>query len=105
MTDALQISAVDFWALTLARALVFVVGGAFATLSYLAYRRNQKGSLLGAVVGFALITLGLAIEYTYAVGVKRSVNLTGTEVARLQTAEGIVIVVGFVVIAYALYRE
>ena len=105
MTGPLLVSAVDFWALTLVRVAIFLLGGAFALLSFLAYRREPKRSLLGAIAGFGFIAVGLIFEWTYEFGVKGNLLFTQTEVARVQLVEGVLLLVGFAILLFSVSRN
>ena len=98
------VSSADFWALTLSRLLIFLLGGVFAVLSLLAYRREPKRSLLGAVVGFAFVAVGFVFEWVYEFGVKGDLLFSQTEVARLQTVEGLLLLVGFAILLFSVSR-
>lgn len=94
--------AAEQWTLISVRLLVTLVAVSFAGLSYSAYRREGSRALLHAVVGFLLISVGLAVEVGYAVLVKGSFFLTEVEVVRLQAIEGFVVGVGFAVLLYSI---
>ena len=104
MTGPGPVSSADFWALTLSRLLIFLIGGAFAALSLLAYRREGKRSLLAAVVGFVFVAFGFVFEWTYEFGVKGGLAFTRTELARVQTAEGLLLFVGFALLLFSVHR-
>ena len=99
------VSSADFWMLTLSRLLIFLLGGAFAVLSLLAYRRNGKRSLLAAILGFAFISVGFIFEWTYEFGVKGGLFFTQTELARVQTVEGLLLFAGFALLLFSVYRS
>ena len=106
-TAVALVSSFDFWVLTISRLVIFLLGGAFAVLSLLAYRREEKRSLLGAIVGFSLISVGLIVEWTYEVGVKGDTDLllTGTEVARIQIVEAVLVFAGLAVLLFSVSRS
>lgn len=99
------VTAVNFWTLTLTRLLIFLLGGAFALLSFLAYRRDPKSSLLGAIVGFGFIAVGLIFEWTYEFGVKGNLLFTEDELAHVQTVEGVFLLVGFALLLFSVSRS
>ncbi|WP_227354102.1 DUF7521 family protein [Haladaptatus salinisoli] len=95
----------EIWVLTLIRILLVGLAGGFAVVSYLAYRRERARSLLGAIFGFGMISVGLIIELAYEIGVKGSFFLTEAEVVRLQLIEGLFLVVGFVLLFYSISKR
>ena len=99
------VSSADFWVLTLSRLLIFLLGGTFAVLSYLAYRREGKRSLLAAIVGFAFVSVGFIFEWTYEFGVKGDLFFSRAELARVQTVEGALLFVGFALLLFSVYRS
>jgi hypothetical protein len=84
--------------------VVLLVGGALTTIGLLAYRRERTRSLLAAVVGFALLTVGLLIESVYQLGVESPAFLTGIEILRLQLVELTLVVAGIGALLYSLVR-
>ena len=102
---SLLVSSADFWLLTLSRLVIFLLAGVFAALSFLAYRREGKRSLLGAVIGFLFVCAGFVFEWTYEFGVKGDLFFSRTELAHVQTVEGVLLFVGFGLLLFSVYRS
>ena len=98
------ISSAEFWLLTISRLLIFLLAGTFAVLSLLAYRREGKRSLLGAILGFVFVCAGFVFEWTYEFGVKGDLFFSGSELARVQTVEGALLFVGFALLLFSVSR-
>ena len=98
------ISSAEFWLLTISRLVIFLLAGVFAVLSLLAYRREGKRSLLGAIVGFLFVCAGFVFEWTYEFGVKGDLFFTGSELAQVQTVEAALLFVGFALLLVSVYR-
>ncbi|RBI63773.1 hypothetical protein DMJ13_04420 [halophilic archaeon] len=96
-------SQTEIWALAAARILLVLLIAGFVVLSALAFRRERKRSMLGAVVGFTLIAVGLLIEVVYEMSIKGSVFLSGKEVVRLQTVEAVTVLAGFFALLVSVY--
>ena len=99
------VSSTEFWLLTVSRLVIFLLAGAFAVLSFLAYRREGKRSLLGAILGFLFVCAGFVFEWTYEFGVKGDLFFTGSELAHVQTVEGLLLFVGFGLLLFSVYRS
>ena len=95
-------SSPEIWTLTIVRLLLVAFASGFTVVSYLAYRRERTRPLLGAVVGFVVITFGLLVELVYEIAIKGSFFLTEAEVVRLQLVEGTILVVGFLILLYSI---
>lgn len=95
----------EFWMFLASNVLLLVAGGALTLLSYLAYRRTADRSLLGGVVGFAIVTIGSLIEVVYELGIRGSYNLNGTELLILHSVEGVVIAGGLFLIFFSVTRR
>lgn len=96
-------SQTEIWALAAARILLVLLIAGFVVLSALAFRRERKRSMLGAVVGFTLIAVGLLIEVVYEMSIKGSVFLSGKEIVRLQTVEAVTVLAGFFALLVSVY--
>ncbi len=94
----------EFWTTLSTNFLVLVIGSVLATISYLAYRREQERSFRIAALGFVLVTLGNLTVVVYQTMVKGSYVLDGLELLRLQTIQGALILLGFSTLFYSLHR-
>ena len=94
----------ELWSTLSFNLLILLVGGVLATISSLAYRREGDRSFLVATLGFVATTGGVLTIATYQTMVKRSYVLGGVELLRLQTIQGILILLGFSTLLYSLYR-
>ncbi|MFB6129873.1 MAG: hypothetical protein ABEJ28_03520 [Salinigranum sp.] len=91
-----------FWLFVLTTLFVFGLGSALTYLSYAAYRRTGRGSLVYAIVGFAAITVGALVEAGYEVLIRRSHDLGANELVSLHVVESVVIGVGLALLFYSL---
>lgn len=73
---------------------VFLAGIALTALSYGAYHRTSKRSLLFTVGVFLSITLKAIIDVLYEIGLRGLYDLPGDEILILQSIELILIGVG-----------
>lgn len=94
----------EFWSALSTNALILLVGGALAVISYAAYRREQERSFQMAALGFVFITFGNLLIVIYQVGVKGSYLLGGLELLRIQTIQGTLVLFGLALLVYSLYR-
>lgn len=93
-TDAVSIMI----ALAIVKTLILVLGGAITYFAFKAYRRTRRHELGLLAVGFGTVTLGVALagllfevlEVSLAVGI---------------LIESLLVLGGFVVIAYSLYVD
>lgn len=92
----------ELWAYLLSNAVVLLLGGALATISFLAYRRSGQRSFRDAAAGFGLITLGSLVEAAYELGIRGSYHISGKELLVLHTVEGVFIAVGLGALFYSL---
>lgn len=95
----------EFWMFIASNILLLCAGGALTLLSYLAYRRGENKSLLGGVIGFAIVTIGTLIEVIYELGIRGSYNLDGNELLIIHTVEGVVIAGGLFLIFFSVTRQ
>ncbi len=85
-------------ALAVVKTLVLVVGGVITYFAFKAYRRTRQPALGYLALGFGLVTLGLVLAGML------------TEVFQLHLVTGILlesllVLAGFLVIAYSLYVQ
>lgn len=100
IVDVLQV-----WALIAVNFLGFFLGAIITSVSYYAYRNNErKTSLRNATIGFGFLTLGIAIEPVYQVGVEGTHVLASDQNISLQLIEGTVISLGLLVLFFSIYR-
>lgn len=96
----------EFWTFAIANLVTFGLGFILTGLSYYAYRANgQHRSFRSATIGFGLLTLGMAVEPAYQVGIRGDYNLGGRELLALQTIEGVLLGVGLGMLFYSIYRH
>ncbi|ARS89349.1 DUF7521 family protein [Natrarchaeobaculum aegyptiacum] len=83
-------------ALAIVKTLSLVVGGLITFLAFRAYRRTHQRALGLLTVGFGLVTLGLVLAGTLyeILGVSLYVGIL---------LESLLMLAGFLVIAYSLY--
>lgn len=100
IVDVLQV-----WALIAVNFLGFFLGAIITGVSYCAYRSSErKTSLRNVTIGFGLLTLGIAIEPVYQVGVEGTHVLASDQNITLQLIEGAVISIGLLVLFFSIYR-
>lgn len=96
----------EFWMFAIANLITFGLGFSLTGLSYYAYRANRHSrSFRSATVGFGLLTLGMAVEPVYQMGIRGDYNLGGRELLALQTIEGVLLGVGLGMLFYSIYRH
>ncbi len=83
-------------ALAVAKTLVVLIGGMITYLAYKSYRRTRQPALRLLAIGFGLVTLGFALA-----GVVY--ELLSIPLAYGILIESLLMLAGFVVIAYSLY--
>ena len=97
--------ALEVWALIAVNFLGFFLGAIITGLSYYAYRRGEKRtSLRNATIGFGMLTLGIAIEPVYQLGIEGTHVLASNQNITLQLIEGTVISLGLLVLFFSIYR-
>lgn len=95
----------EVWLLIAVNFLGFILGTFITSVSYYAYRSSDGNtSLRNATVGSGLLTVGMAIDPTYQLGVHGSRVLTNEEHITLQVIEGIVIAPGFFILFSSIYK-
>ena len=85
-------------ALAIVKTLVLLVGGMITFFAFKAYRRTRQRALGYLASGFGLVTLGLAFA-----GLLHEVLGVSLETGVL--VESVLVLVGFLVIAYSLYAQ
>lgn len=97
--------ALEVWALVAVNFLGFFLGVIITTLSYYAYRSNEtKTSLRNVTIGFGLLTIGIAIEPLYQVGIEGTHVLASDQNITLQLIEGTVVSLGLLVLFFSIYN-
>jgi hypothetical protein len=95
----------EVWLLIVVNFLGFILGTVITGISYYAYRMGDgKTSLRNATVGFGLITLGVAIEPIYQLGIEGTYVLASEQNVTLQAIEGTILSLGFLVLFFSIYR-
>lgn len=85
-------------ALAVIKTLVLLVGGVITYFAFKAYRRTRQRPLALLAGGFGLVTLGVGLA-----GVSYELLDVAIEVGIL--LESVLILIGFLVIAYSLYAQ
>lgn len=83
-------------ALAVVKTLVLIVGSVITYFAYRAYRRTRQRALGYLAGGFSLVTLGLVLAGL-------STELLGVSLEAGILLESLLVLIGFVVIAYSLY--
>ncbi|OVE84036.1 DUF7521 family protein [Natronolimnobius baerhuensis] len=83
-------------ALTVVKTLVLIVGGVITYFAYKAYRRTRQRPLGYLAGGFGLVTLGFVLAGL-------STELIGVSLEGGIILESLLVLAGFLVIAYSLY--
>lgn len=95
----------EVWVLVAVNFVGFFLAAVLTTLSYYAYRSGEKKtSLRNATAGFGLLTIGIAIEPIYQVGIEGTHVLASDQKITLQLIEGSVISLGFLLLFFSIYR-
>lgn len=94
----------ELWAYVLSNLLLLGIGSVLTMLSVLAYRRMDRRALLGAAVGFGVVTIGSLVEAIYELGIRGSYELSGRELLALHTVEGVLIAAGLGVLFLSVRR-
>jgi len=85
-------------ALAVVKTLVLIVGSAITFFAYKAYRRTGEQALGYLAGGFAIVTLGVALAGTMY-------EFLGVSLAMGILLETVLVLIGFLVIAYSLSAE
>lgn len=94
----------ELWTFLLANLFVFGFGATLTTLSYYAYRTNdRKPSFLISTLGFGILTIGGIVEPIYQLGYRGDFQISGRELLALQTLEGAFVAVGLGMLFYSIY--
>lgn len=96
--------AFDVWLLFAVNFLGFILGAFITGLSYYAYRSSdRKSSLRNATIGFALLTVGTAIEPTFQLLMDGAHIIESEHYILLQLFDGSIISLGFLVLFFSIY--
>lgn len=94
----------ELWTFLFANLFVFGFGATLTTLSYYAYRINdRKSSFRISTIGFGVLTVGGIVEPIYQLGLKGDYSVSGRELLALQTIEGIFVAIGLGLLFYSIY--
>ncbi|WP_255192594.1 DUF7521 family protein [Natronobeatus ordinarius] len=85
-------------ALAIVKTLALLVGGAITYFAFKAYRRTRHQALGLLTAGFAIITLGLVLAGLFH-------ELLNVSLAVGVLIESLLVLVGFLIIAYSLYVQ
>ena len=85
-------------ALAVVKTLVLVVGGVITYFAFKAYRRTRQRPLGLLAAGFGLVTLGLVLAGMLY-------ELLDVQLAMGILLESLLVLAGFLVIAYSLYAQ
>lgn len=94
----------ELWTFLLANLFVFGFGATLTTLSYYAYRVNDRQSSFRlSTIGFGVLTIGGVVEPLYQLGYKGDYQISGRELLALQTMEGVFVAIGLGLLFYSIY--
>lgn len=94
----------ELWTFVLTNLFIFGFGATLTTLSYYAYRVNdRKPSFRLSTLGFAVLTVGGVVAPIYQLGIKGDYSISGRELLALQSLEGTFIAVGLGLLFYSIY--
>ncbi|RKD94040.1 DUF7521 family protein [Halopiger aswanensis] len=85
-------------ALAVVKTIILVVGGIITYFAFKAYRRTRQRALGYLAVGFGLVTLGFVLAGMFDL-------LLNVELAMGVLLESLLVLAGFLVIAYSLYVQ
>ncbi len=85
-------------AMAVVKTLILITGGIITYFAFRAYRRTDSRSLGALALGFGLITMG-----TFLAGVVADVIKMPLAIGVL--VESVLVLAGFIVIAYSLYTR
>lgn len=84
-------------ALAVVKTLIAIVGGVITYYAFKAYRRTRQRSLGALALGFGIVTFGVLLA-----GLLN--ELPGFDLGLAIIAESVVVLLGFLVIAYSLHE-
>ncbi|MFB6359786.1 MAG: hypothetical protein ABEH59_00525 [Halobacteriales archaeon] len=94
----------ELWTFLIANLFVFAFGATLTTLSYYAYRTNdRRPSYRLSTIGFGILTLGGVVEPLYQLGYSGDYQISGRELLALQTMEGAFVAIGLGLLFYSIY--
>lgn len=94
----------ELWTFLFANLFVFGFGATLTTLSYYAYRvNNRRPSFRLSTIGFGVLTLGGIVEPVYQLGLRGDYSISGRELLALQSLEGAFVAVGLGLLFYSIY--
>lgn len=94
----------ELWTFLLANLFVFGFGATLTTLSYYAYRVNDRlPSFRLSTIGFGVLTIGGVVEPIYQLGIRGDYSVSGRELLALQSIEGVFVAVGLGLLFYSIY--
>lgn len=95
----------EIWVLIALNFLGVFLGVVITGISYYAYRTsNRKTSLRRAAIGFGFLTLGIAAEPAYQLGIIGTHTLASDHNLSLQLVEGLLISLGFLTLFSSIYQ-
>ncbi len=86
------------FALAVVKTLVLVVGSVITFFAFKAYRRTRRQALGYLAIGFGIVTLGLVLAGLLT-------EILGVSLATGVLIESVLVLIGFLVIAYSLYVQ
>jgi hypothetical protein len=89
--------------LVLMRLILFGLSLGLTVISFQSYQRRQSQRLQYAFIGFAFISMGVAVT-NLSTQIGTSGAAAGTSLVYLQIAETVPFIVGFLMIYLSLYR-
>lgn len=96
----------ELWTFAIANLVAVGLGTIMTGLSFYAYYvRQRRRSFRDATAGFGVLTLGMAIEPFYQLGIREGTTPGGRELLALQTVEAVLLGIGFGLLFYSIYRH
>ncbi|WP_254822570.1 DUF7521 family protein [Haloglomus halophilum] len=89
--------------LVLMRLILFGLSLGLTVISFQSYQRRQSQRLQYAFIGFAFISMGVAVT-NLSTQIGTSGAAAGTELVLIQISETIPFIIGFAMIYLSLYR-
>lgn len=94
----------ELWTFVFANLFVFGFGATLTTLSYYAYRQNNRStSFRLSTIGFGILTIGGVVEPIYQLGIRGDYMISGRELLALQSMENMFFAVGLGFLFYSIY--